>query len=167
MLSCQPYFLNLSIFSPFWPCFCQIFRFFSIFRKILLPRRYAPTGKLGHSAIKVQTAHPDGVICHLGSKVSQASLSREGDRVSGGRSFSWHRFIKFYTARVLLQSHIRSTASRCGSVTLRLWQSTGLSFTTVAPLRYLAEGAFHWIRPFNYRSIKTPLSEARSAVSSR
>ena len=52
--------------------------------------------------------------------VIQASLSREGDRVSGGRSFSWHRVIKFYTARVLLQSHIRSTASRCGSVTLRL-----------------------------------------------
>ena len=43
-------------------------------------------------------------------KVTQASLSREGDRVSGGRSFSWHRVIKFYTARVLLQSHIRSTA---------------------------------------------------------
>ena len=43
-------------------------------------------------------------------KVIQASLLREGDRVSGGRSFSWHRVIKFYTARVLLQSHIRSTA---------------------------------------------------------
>ena len=53
---------------------------------------------------------PDGVICHFVCKVTQASLLREGDRVSGGRSFSWHRVIKFYTARVLLQSHIRSTA---------------------------------------------------------
>ena len=44
--------------------------------------------------------------------VTQASLSREGDRVSGGRSFSWHRVIKFYTARVLLQSRPAPAPSR-------------------------------------------------------
>ena len=45
-------------------------------------------------------------------KVIRASLLREGDRVSGGRSFSWHRFIKFYTARVLLQSRPAPAPSR-------------------------------------------------------
>ena len=30
----------------------------------------------------------------------------------------------------------RNRQARCGSVTLRLWQSPGLSFTPVAPLRY-------------------------------
>ena len=64
--------------------------------------------------------------------VTIASLLREGDRVSGGRSFSWHRVIKFYTARVLLQSHIRSTA----------------------PSRREPLIEFD---PFNYRSIKNPL----------
>ena len=44
--------------------------------------------------------------------VTQASLSREGDRVSGGRSFSWHRVIKFYTARILLQSRPAPAPSR-------------------------------------------------------
>ena len=44
--------------------------------------------------------------------VTQASLSREGDRVSGGRSFSWHRVINFYTARVLLQSRPAPAPSR-------------------------------------------------------
>ena len=36
-----------------------------------------PTAKLDVCDIKFQATNPDGVICHLGSKVTQASLSRE------------------------------------------------------------------------------------------
>ena len=45
-----------------------------------------PTAKLDVCDIKIVTANPDGVICHFVRKVTQASLSREGDRGSGGRS---------------------------------------------------------------------------------
>ena len=45
-----------------------------------------PTAKLGRSGIKSQAAYPDGVIYHFVRNVTHASLSREGDRVNGGRS---------------------------------------------------------------------------------
>ena len=45
-----------------------------------------PTAQLDVCDIKFQASYPDGIICHLGSNVPHASLSREGDRGSGGRS---------------------------------------------------------------------------------
>ena len=75
-------------------------------------------------------------------RIFVAALLREVARRSRDRgSFSLIRLYSLSQLRWQLP-HWRSplslspTASRCGSVTLRLWTSTGRSFTTVAPLRY-------------------------------
>ena len=75
-------------------------------------------------------------------RIFVAALLMEVARRSRDRgSFSLMRLYSLSQLRWQLP-HWRSplslspTASRCGSVTLRLWTSTGLSFTTVSTLRY-------------------------------
>ena len=67
------------------------------------------------------------------------------------------RLIFYFVACVCLAGR---RGSRCGSVSLAFWQSTGLSFITLAPLRYVVPYKIEFLtvgaciaRPFWYYSI--------------
>ena len=78
-----------------------------------------PTAKLDVCDIKFQAANTDSVICHFVRKVTQASLSREGDRVSGGRSFLGIKLLNFilhaYSFSRVPRQRLAAARSRYGS----------------------------------------------------